>query len=199
MAGLRCEKCDRDFKSKEAINMHNKSKHPELYKGHLQSKEFKKKIINYCIMFVTVLAVSGLLYWWLVPPKNAPIIEITPSSYNFGTVSQAEGVVSGTMTITNKGNEVLILKKMDTSCGCTSAAVVYNGVEGPKFSMAMHGTNPKDWKQAILPGDSAELKVYYDPNVHSDLRGSVRRSVFVYSNDPRNKREEVVIIANQVD
>jgi len=65
--------------------------------------------------------------------------------------------------------------------------------------MSAHGTNPKGYRLTIPPGDSADLKVYYDPNVHKDLRGLVRRSVSVYSNDPRNKVEEVVISANQVD
>ncbi len=199
MAELRCEKCDREFGSKDALNMHNESKHPEEYKAPLMSKKVKKRIRNYLILFIIIALIGGFIYWRVVPPKNAPIISVEPGSYDFGVVSQAEGAVSGLVTITNQGNEPLVLKKMDTSCGCTSAAIVDNGVEGPRFSMAMHGTNPKDWKKVIVPGDSTELKIYYNPNVHKELRGSVRRSVSIYSNDPRNKVMEVVINANQVD
>jgi hypothetical protein len=199
MAEFRCEKCDREFGSKDALNMHNQSKHPEAYKEPLLSNKVKKRIRNYGITFFVLLIAAGFFYWRVIPPDNAPIIEIEPSSHNFGTVSQAKGTVSGTMTITNQGNEALVLKNMDSSCGCTSAAVVYKGVEGPRFSMAGHGTNPRDWRQVIPPGESAELKVYYNPNVHRDMRGLVRRSVFIYSNDPRNKVKEVIISANQVD
>lgn len=199
MAEFRCEKCERDFESKEALNMHNESKHSEEYKKPLLSNKAKKKIRNYGIIVIIILIIGGFFYWRLIPPKNAPQIVIEPGEYNFGVVSQAEGTVSGSVMINNIGNEPLVLKNMDTSCGCTSAAVVKDDVEGPRFSMAMHGTNPKNWKQVIPPGDSVELKIYYNPNVHKELRGSVRRSVFVYSNDPRNKVTEVVINANQVD
>lgn len=199
MPGFMCEKCNREFNSREALNMHNKSKHPEAYNEPLLSSKQKKRIRNYGIMLFVLLIVAGFIYWRSTPPKDAPNIEIEPSTYNFGSVSQAKGTVSTTMSIFNRGNEPLVLKNIDTSCGCTSASIVYKGVEGPRFSMAMHGTNPKDWKQVIPPGDSAELKIYYNPNVHKDMRGSVRRSVSVYSNDPRNKVKEVVINANQID
>ena len=199
MPGFMCEKCNREFNSREALNMHNKSKHPEAYNGPLLSSKQKKRIRNYGIMLFVLLIVAGFIYWRSTPPKDAPKIEIEPSTFNFGSVSQAKGTVSTTMSIFNRGNEPLVLKNIDTSCGCTSASIVYKGVEGPRFSMAMHGTNPKDWKQVIPPGDSAELKIYYNPNVHKDMRGSVRRSVSVYSNDPRNKVKEVVINANQID
>ena len=199
MPGFMCEKCNREFNSREALNMHNKSKHPEAYNEPLLSSKQKKRIRNYGIMLFVLLIVAGFIYWRSTPPKDAPKIEIEPSTFNFGSVSQAKGTVSTTMSIFNRGNEPLVLKNIDTSCGCTSASIVYKGVEGPRFSMAMHGTNPKDWKQVIPPGDSAELKIYYNPNVHKDMRGSVRRSVSVYSNDPRNKVKEVVINANQID
>ena len=153
----------------------------------------------YCIIFIFVLLAAGFLYWRLTPPKNAPRINIEPGSFNFGPVSQAKGVVSATMTITNAGNMELVLNNMDASCGCTSASIVYKGVEGPRFSMSAHGANPKGYRLIIPPGDSAELKVYYDPNVHKELRGLVKRSVFVYSNDPRNRVKEVVISATQTD
>lgn len=199
MTDLKCEKCDKEFGSKEALNMHIESKHPEAYKKPLLSKKQKKRLITYGIVVIILLAVVGFFYGKAIPPKNAPIISVEPNSYNFGTVSQAKGTVSAIMSITNIGNEPLVLKNMDTSCGCTSAAIVDNGVEGPRFSMAMHGTNPKDWKKVIAPGDSAKLKIYYNPNVHKELRGSVRRSVSIYSNDPRNKVIEVVVMANQVN
>lgn len=199
MTEFRCEQCDKEFVSKEALNMHNQSKHQESCKEPLFSKRQKKRIRNYGVIIIIVLAITGFFYWRSIPPKNSAIIEIEPSSYDFGMVSQAEGVISATIGITNKGNEPLIINKIDTSCGCTSAAVIYKGVEGPRFSMAMHGTNPKDWRQVIQPGEAAELKVYYDPNVHKELRGSVRRSVFIYSNDPRDNVKEIAISANQAD
>ena len=101
------------------------------------------------------MALAGFLYWKLIPPKNAPILELVPDEYNFGSVSQAAGVVASTMTLTNKGNEDLVINNIETSCGCTSASLIYQGIESPRFGMAMHGTNPKNFEQIIPPGDTA--------------------------------------------
>ncbi|RMF56179.1 DUF1573 domain-containing protein [Candidatus Woesearchaeota archaeon] len=165
-------------------------------------RERQRKIRNlkkYGATIIIVIIIAAFFYWKSLPPKNASIIEVSPKTYNFGTVSQAKGVVSGIVKVKNIGNEDLIINNMDTSCGCTSAAMIYNGVEGPRFSMSMHGTNPKDWSLAIPSGKTAELKIYYDPNVHKDLRGPVTRSVSLFSNDPKHKNTEVRINVNQVD
>ncbi len=199
MAKYKCERCDHEFKSKDALNMHNQAKHPESYKKPRLSKKQKKKLTIFGVLIIIILLGSMFYYFKSISLKDAPIIEITPSSYNFGTVSQAKGTVNAEVTITNKGASDLIINNIDTSCGCTSASIIYNGVEGPKFSMSMHGTNPKNWKQVIPPGKTAKLKVDYNPNVHRNLRGAVTRSVFIFSNDPRHRNKEMKISAYQVD
>jgi len=92
----------------------------------------------------------------------------------------------------------LVIENMDTSCMCTTAKLIYQGQESPEFGMSMHGKNPKNFELKIPAGETVQLKVYYDPNVHKDMRGSVTRSVSVYSNAPRNREIEVRISANQV-
>ena len=199
MAEFRCDKCDKEFGSREALNMHSKSKHKELYKEPIFSKKQKKWLLALGVIIILALLAGGFYYLRSISLKDAPLIEITPSSYNFGSVSQAKGTVSTIMTIRNNGATALVLNNMDSSCGCTSAAVVYNGLEGPRFSMSMHGTNPKNWQQVIPPGSFVELKVYYDPNVHREMRGSFTRSIMIYSNDPRNKIKEVKVSGVQTD
>jgi hypothetical protein len=189
-----CDECDKTFKTKEAMNMHNENKHK---KQPFLSARQKKRIRNYTITFVIIALIAAFIVWRSIPPKNAPIIKITPDFHNFGIVSQITGSVNALVTITNVGTEPLIISSMDTSCGCTSALILNEGIEGPKFSMASHGTNPKNWKHVIPPGESSQLKIIYDPNVHKDLQGTVTRSVFVHSNDPRNRRTEVRISATQ--
>lgn len=198
MKEFKCDKCDKEFESKEALNMHNKAKHPDLYKEPKIPTKWKKKIKTYGTTLLIALIVISLIYWKFVPSKNAPILEITPSKYNFGAVSQAKGTVSTIMTVSNKGIEDLVINNMATSCGCTSASFINDGTEGPRFGMASHGTNPKDYELRIPSGDSVKLKVYYNPNVHREMRGYVARSVYIYSNDPRSPKE-VKISANQVD
>jgi len=130
--------------------------------------------------------------------EDSPKIVIEPGYYNFGDVSQAKGVTTTTFTIKNEGKSELVIDSMESSCMCTTASVINNGEEGPIFGMSMHGNNPKDWQTVIKPGESAELKIYYDPNVHGELRGLITRTIDIYSNDPINFQKQVKIELNQV-
>lgn len=146
-----------------------------------QADEFKKK-----------LAESA--------PAERPIISISPEVIDLGEVSQAKGGTNASFEIINTGKTDLMINKLDTSCGCTSAAIVSKGEEGPRFAMPGHGTqNPTGWKIVITPGESAQLKVYYDPDVHKDFRGAAIREIYIYSNDPIDFEKKVTIELNQVD
>lgn len=132
-------------------------------------------------------------------PADAPKLEIVETEQDLGEVSQAQGKVSTDFEVSNQGQSDLIINKLSSSCGCTSATVVYKGEEGPEFTMAGHGKeNPTDWQVAISPGDIATLRVYYDPTVHPDLVGPVTRTVSVFSNDPVEFEQKVTITLEQV-
>lgn len=134
-------------------------------------------------------------------PASRPIISIAPSSYDFGQISQKEGIATTFFAIKNQGQSDLIIDSLETSCGCTSAAIVYQGNEGPKFSMPGHGLNEEidNWQVAIAPGQTAQLKVYYDPNTHKDFRGTAIREINISSNDPIDWQKTVSIELEQVD
>ena len=133
-------------------------------------------------------------------PENRPIISLSSESFDFGDVSQKNGVVSTLFEIKNEGKQDLIIDKLDSSCGCTSASVVFQGAEGPRFAMAGHGIeSPSDWKAVIPPGQSGQLKIYYDPSVHADFRGYAIREIYIYSNDPIDFEKKVIVELNQVD
>lgn len=134
-------------------------------------------------------------------PANRPIISLNLDSYDFGDVSQNKGVVATFFEIKNEGKNDLIINRLETSCGCTTASIVYRGEEGPEFGMPGHGLNEEigDWQVVISPGGTAQLKVYYDPDVHPDFRGSAIREVYVFSNDPIDFQKKVSVELNQVD
>jgi len=146
-----------------------------------QAEEFKKKLIAQA-------------------PAERPIISINLESIDLGDVSQAKGETSRVFEITNTGKTDLIINKLDTSCGCTSAAIVYQGKEGPRFAMAGHGIeSPTDWQVVIPAGEKAQLKAYYDPNVHKDFRGAAVREIYIFSSDPIDFEKKVKVELNQVD
>jgi len=198
MTELKCEKCDKLFTSQDALQMHTSAKHPEAYKEPFFTKKRKRLFIRLGVVALLILAIATFSYSKSVALKDAPIIEVLPKSISLGSVSLAEGVASTTATITNNGNSALVLDSMETSCMCTSAAIVApDGAQSPVFGMAAHGSNPANWQQVIPPGTSVALKIFYNPAVHPELRGQVTRSVFIRSNDPRNKVSEVRIDAYQ--
>jgi protein-disulfide isomerase len=132
---------------------------------------------------------------------GAPIITISPNNYNFGKISQKKGVTATTFEITNNGKGDLIINKLKTSCNCTSASIIYQGEEGPQFSMPGHGVNERigNWQVSISPNDTAQLKVYYDPNVHKNFRGPAVREIYIFSNDPVNPETKVRVDLEQID
>ncbi|MFH2014063.1 MAG: DUF1573 domain-containing protein [Patescibacteria group bacterium] len=134
-------------------------------------------------------------------PKDRPKMTIEPLFYDLGDVSQKNGIVTTFFDIKNEGNKDLIINRLETSCGCTSASIIYKDQEGPIFSMSGHGINEeiKDWQILISPGEKVQLKVYYDPNVHPDFRGTAVREIHVFSNDPISFEKKAVIELNQVD
>lgn len=159
-------------------------------------------------LIVFVIIVAGLVVYGIaIEDKDVEtsasssgsgdaVLSISPSLQNLGSVSQKEGKVSTSFTIKNTGTSDLVIDDMLSSCSCTSARLVVNGKEGPSFGMH---NNPKNWSATILPGESTELNVYYDPDVHKDFRGSATREITLFSNDSKKSETKVSIKLNQVD
>lgn len=127
-------------------------------------------------------------------PKNPPKISLETDRINLGTVSQKDGIKTAFVSITNSGQSDLVIDSIETSCMCTSASIIYNGAEGPKFGMSMHGENPTDYKIFIPQGESASLKIAYDPNAHGPQETpeeSITREITIMSNDPENFRKSI--------
>lgn len=134
-------------------------------------------------------------------PINRPIISLTPNIYDFGDISQQKGIAIAFFEIKNNGQEDLIINRLETSCGCTSASIIFQGQEGPRFAMSGHGINEKikDWQIAVPAGGIAQLKIAYDPDIHQSFRGAAIREISVFSNDPINFQAKVMVELNQVD
>jgi len=183
---------------------HNKQKSKERKRPEEYRKIRKRVIIGAIVVAATVVGLSSyMLYsnWRAGEPKNAaaPIIKVTPEYVDLGRVSQAKGVLTAFVTVENLGERDLIINDMETSCGCTTAALIVGGKEGPAFGMRGHGIQPKGWSATIKPGEKAQLKINYDPNVHGTLRGLVTRTIAIYSNDPRNPVMKITVEGYQTE
>lgn len=129
-------------------------------------------------------------------PAERPQIVLEVQEIDLGDVSVAGGQIETGLTITNAGQKGLVIDGLSTSCGCTTAALVSDGQEGPTFGA---GTPPGEWTATIEPGGTAELRIYFDPGFHPDTRGPMLRQVQISTNDPIDPLVTVNIQLNQVD
>lgn len=167
----------------------------------VESKTFAQKAksvnaIKLAVAAIAILAVAFLAFGWFSSLGGAPSIQVTPARASLGKVSVAGGTMETVFSLSNTGASDLVLTGIVTSCMCTSAILVVDGVESPRFGM--HEGNP-GWQQAIKPGQEAELKVFYDPKVHPEMRGAVTRTISITNNDPLFGVKTVSITAEQVD
>lgn len=105
------------------------------------------------------------------PGTPRPSIYVEPPSYDFGTIPQE--VVTHSFVVKNRGDGDLVIGRITTSCGCTTA---------------------KMDKNIIPPGKEAKLTVTFDPIVH-DTKGKTTRTVSIPSNDPKYPVKQIKIKA----
>lgn len=95
---------------------------------------------------------------------DGPRLELSASTWDFGTVWQGLPKPSTTVTVKNAGTAPLEIGDVESSCGCTVA------------------TKPKS---PLAPGESTQMTVTYDS---VKRRGPARQTITLLTNDPHNPR-----------
>lgn len=116
------------------------------------------------VAFLAWMPLSVLAQW------RGPKVEFKETSINFGRIKQGE-VVSHEFIFRNSGNDILMVTKVSTSCGCAAALVS---------------------EKEIAPGKEGRLKVTFDSRGYS---GKVIKYVYFESNDPQRPRLELSLSA----
>lgn len=139
----------------------------------------KPKIIIFIILGI-ILGLSIYGYFNAISEsssqgENRPEIEITPKTFEFGEIEYGK-VAKHVFKIKNLGNETLEIKRVSTSCGCTTAKVS---------------------KEKINAGEEVDLNVEYNTGAMSGshAKGKQERIIYVKSNDSINPQVEVTISA----
>lgn len=137
------------------------------------------KVKFFLILGLIILGFAVFGYFKAVPgvqnQENLPKIEIAPKTFDFGEINFGE-VVNYSFKIKNLGKEVLEIKRVATSCACTTAKIL---------------------KEKINPGEETELSVVYDSGAMGSSHGKGRqeRIIYVKSNDPVSPQLDVTIYA----
>jgi hypothetical protein len=102
-----------------------------------------------------------------------PNVDLPLAIWNWGEIPAVPAVVQ-TFPIQNTGDEPLLITRVVTSCGCTTASLS---------------------SSVIPPGQRADLTVTFDPNFHATV-GPVNRLVWLQTNDPDMPQVEIRVDAN---
>ena len=93
-----------------------------------------------------------------VSAQKGAVIDSDELTYNFGIISEEDGLASHVFVIKNTGGAPLVINRVTASCGCTR----------PEWS-----------KDPVAPGKTTNLKVSYDP---TGRPGPFTKMVSIYSN-----------------
>jgi hypothetical protein len=142
----------------------------------LKANNEEKTVINFSATVTKEGAVIEEPEQTVVPTPDVKV-EVEPVSHDFGEIVQSEGPVSTTFTVKNSGTKPLVINRLSTSCGCTTAEIN---------------------KDPLQPGESREMTVVFDPMVHPDQLGEIERVVYLQTTDPDRPEVEIDIMGNVI-
>lgn len=113
---------------------------------------------------------------------DRPKSEVLTSLIDIGEMKVSE-VKEVSFQLKNTGNKPLQILNINSSCNCTFGKIVYKDLETKEYGMHKQSGYVTD----IAPGDSATVKVIYNPSI-MPVYGPVSRDVYVSTNDPENTK-----------
>ncbi|KKR88826.1 MAG: hypothetical protein UU85_C0001G0009 [Candidatus Wolfebacteria bacterium GW2011_GWA2_42_10] len=166
---------------------------------------------NIIIIAIIVILVIGGLIWFLsfgTSRQNSGAVNVISNSalvaeepaFDFGTIPMADGNAFYKFKLKNEGNEKIIIKKVYTSCMCTTAVIIdENGKELGIFGMPGHGGGLSAANIEVKNGESIIVEAVFDPVAHGpeDI-GKVKRLIYLETNSKINPTLQLSIEANVI-
>ena len=114
--------------------------------------------------------------------KSAGSLAAAETKFSFGQISMTRGKVTHRYPIRNVGTEPLLIRKLYTSCMCTTAALVKNGKTSDAYGMPGHTPIPTI-NVPINAQEEAFVEVVFDPAAHGPAGvGPIDRIVTIENN-----------------
>ena len=95
-------------------------------------------------------------------------LSISPVEIDLKEISANE-IVNKTVSLTNKGKEILEIRKVQGNCNCLTLSLP---------------------KTQINPGETVELQITFDPK---GRKGIDQRNIYIFSNDPLNPVHSLIL------
>ncbi|KKQ27242.1 MAG: hypothetical protein US42_C0012G0013 [Candidatus Magasanikbacteria bacterium GW2011_GWC2_37_14] len=155
-------------------------------------KHYKKKDRSTLwVVVITILLTVLIIFGISKAEKNNQTsgntkpsqLQTAENSYDFGSISMANGKVKKTFTFKNNTSEAIVAKKLYTSCMCTQATLTKNDKTFGPFGMPAHGFIP-EINENIEPGQEAQIEVVFDPAAHGPAGvGPIERQATLDTSD----------------
>lgn len=100
----------------------------------------------------------------VAPPNQA--LRAKETNFAFGSISMAAGKVSHRFWFRNEGSNPLSIKRIYTSCMCTTATFVKGMRKVGSYGMPGHGATVPDVNESLAPSEAAYVDVVFDPAAH---------------------------------
>ncbi len=99
------------------------------------------------------------------------------TAYDFGRISMAKGPVTRAFAVRNTSTEPVRVRKLYTSCMCTTASLLNGDKRIGPYGMPGHGAIPT-FSETLAPGQEATVEVTFDPAAHGPAGvGAINRVV----------------------
>ena len=111
--------------------------------------------------------------------STAGALKARENGFDFGSISMAAGKVTHRFWFRNEGDAPVIMRKIYTSCMCTTATLVKGMKVINTYGMPGHGFVPPV-NETLKPGEAAYIDAVFDPAAHGPAGlGPTRRVVTV--------------------
>ncbi|MBI2003723.1 MAG: DUF1573 domain-containing protein [Parcubacteria group bacterium] len=139
------------------------------------------------ILVITIAGLIGILAWLGAvntggnsqSSEGPAVLSAAEDSFDFGTVSMADGKVSYRFSVINTVEKEIKITAVYTSCMCTEAILTLNGENLGPFGMPGHGGVPRVNKNLGI-GEEAVVEVVFDPAAHGPAGvGLIERVVYL--------------------
>lgn len=151
---------------------------------------------------------NGISLWYLQEANSGATISSNGNyselmseekTFDFGTVSMANGKVSHVFKIKNIGNAPANIIKIYTSCMCTEAVIINGKSRKGPFGMLGHGGFSSKINEAISPGEEIIIDVSVDPAAHGPQgTGPAKKIVYIESDSAISPILELLLDINVV-
>ncbi|HBB43866.1 MAG: 40-residue YVTN family beta-propeller repeat protein [Parcubacteria group bacterium GW2011_GWA1_44_13] len=127
---------------------------------------------------------NGISVWYgdggISGKGNYSELVSTEKSFDFGTVSMANGKVNYSFKIRNNGDTPVKITKIYTSCMCTEATLVNGASRKGPFGMPGHNGFASKMNEVVKPGQEISIEVEVDPAAHGPQgTGPAKKVIYI--------------------